>query len=83
MQAQTINIALSKDLVKKVDKVVKKGYGNRIELIQRVLWNYLKDLKEWEEIFEYGRKKARKLGIKNKKEIDDIVYEFRHGRKPS
>lgn len=83
MQTQTVNIALSKDLVKKVDKVAKKGYGNRIELIQRVLWNYLKDLKEWEEILEYGRKKARKLGIKNEKEIDDTVYEFRHGRKPS
>jgi len=83
MQTQTINIALPEDLVKRVDEVSGKKYSNPSKLIKWVLLSYLKDDKEWKEIFDYGKKKARKLGIKNEKEIDDIVYEFRHGRKPS
>lgn len=43
---------------------------------------YLKRIEDWEEIFEYGRKVVKKMGITSKKQIDDIVYEFRHGRKP-
>lgn len=82
MQTQTLNIALPKDLVIKVDSVAKEEYRSRSELIREALRVYLKDKDEWREIFEYGRKKAKELGIKSEKQIDDIVYEFRHGRKP-
>ena len=81
MQTQTFNIALPKDLVKKVDQIAKKEYKNRSELIREALRIYLRDMQEWDEIFEYGKKKARELGIKNEKQIDDMVYEFRHGKK--
>ena len=82
MQTQTLNIALPKVLVKKVDDLAKKEYRNRSELIREALRAYLKDRQEWQEIFEYGRQKAKELGIKSEREIDNIVYEFRHGRKP-
>lgn len=82
MQTQTFNIALPKKLVKKVDEVARKEYRNRSELIREALRAYLKDKDEWQEIFEYGRRKAKEMGIKSEKEIDDIVYEFRHDRKP-
>ncbi len=82
MQTQTLNIALPKDLVKKVDIAAKEEYRNRSELIREALRVYLNDKQEWQGIFEYGRKKAREMRIKNEKQIEDIVYEFRHGRKP-
>ena len=82
MQTQTFNIALPKKLVKKVDEVARNEYRNRSELIREALRAYLKDKDEWQEIFEYGRRKAKEMGIKSEKEIDDIVYEFRHDRKP-
>ena len=83
MQTQTLNIALPMNLVKKVDDRAKKEYKNRSELIREALRIYLQDTQEWEEIFEYGQKAMKKMGIKSEKEVEDIVYEYRHGRKPS
>lgn len=82
MQTQTLNIALPKELVKKVDEVARKEYRNRSELIREALRVYLKDLQQWDEIFEYGRKMGKKMGIKSEEDVNKIVYEFRHGRKP-
>lgn len=82
MQTQTFNIALPKELVKKVDQLAQKEYRNRSELIREALRVYLKDKAEWEQIFEYGKKAMKAMGIKSEKEVDEIVYEFRHGRKP-
>ncbi len=82
MQTQTFNIALPQVLVKEVDKVAKTEYKNRSELIREALRRYLEDKRKWEYIFKTGKKAARKMGITSEKQINDIVYEFRHGRKP-
>lgn len=81
MQTQTLNISLPKELVKKVDERAEKEYRNRSELIREALRIYMKDLSEWDEIFEYGKKVGKKMGIKSEADVDKIVYEFRHGRK--
>jgi len=81
MTTQTLNIALPKDLVKKVDEVAKKEYRNRSELIREALRVYLQDKYEWEQIYKAGEKAMKKMGIKSEEEIDKIVYEYRHGRK--
>lgn len=80
MQTQTFNIALPIELVKKVDAAAKKEYRNRSELIREALRVYLKDRADWQEIFDYGREKAKKMGIKDEKQVDEIVYKFRHGK---
>ncbi len=82
MQTQTLNIALPKELVKKVDERAKKDYKNRSELIREALRVYLRRVEEWDQIFKAGREAGRKMGITSEKQVDDIVYEFRHGRKP-
>ena len=81
MQTQTLNIALPKKLVKKVDEVAKKEYRNRSELIRQALRVYLEDKSEWEQIFKAGKKAMKDMGIKSEEEVDKIVYEYRHGRK--
>jgi len=81
MQTQTLNIALPKDLVKKVDEVAKKEYRNRSELIRQALRVYLEDKNEWEQIFKAGEKAMKDMGIKSEEEVNKIVYEYRHGRK--
>lgn len=83
MQTQTFNIALPKDLVKKVDALAEKEYRNRSELIREALRAYIGKIDRWEHIFASGKKAAKKLGITSEQEINDIVYEFRHGRKSS
>jgi len=82
MQTQTLNIALPKDLVKKVDQQAKEEYRNRSELIREALRIYLSRRQDWNQIFKAGKEAAKKMGITSEEQINDIVYEFRHGRKP-
>ena len=83
MQTQTLNIALPKDLVKRVDEVAKSEYRNRSELIREALRIYINRMDEWNKIFKAGTAAAKKMEITSEKQIEDIVYEFRHGRKSS
>ena len=80
MSTQTLNIALPRELVKKVDEAAKKEYKNRSELIREALRVYLKDMEEWEDLFKYGREIGKKMGIRSEKDVDKIVYEYRHGK---
>lgn len=81
MNTQTLNIALPKELVKKVDELAQKEYRNRSELIRQALRVYLEEKSGWEQIFKAGEKAMKDMGIKNEEEINEIVYEYRHGRK--
>ena len=80
MATQTLNIALPEELVKKVDEAAKREYKNRSELIREALRVYLKDMEEWEDLFKYGREIGKKMGIRSEKDVDKIVYEYRHGK---
>lgn len=82
MNTQTLNISLPRELVKRTDRTAKKEYKNRSEFIREALIARLKEKDEWDQIFKAGRETAKRMGIKNEKQINDIVYEFRHGRKP-
>ena len=82
MNTQTFNIALPKELVKRTDRAARKEYKNRSEFIREALIARIREKEEWEQIFKAGRETAKRMGIKTEKQINDIVYEFRHGRKP-
>jgi CopG family transcriptional regulator / antitoxin EndoAI len=83
MQTKTLNIALPKDLVKKVDEQAKKEYKNRSELIREALRVYLQDKQDWNDLLDYGKKVGKKKGIKSEEDVNKLVYEFRHGKKAS
>ena len=78
MNTQTINISLPSDLLKSADKLAKKESRTRSELIREALRAYVKELSAWEDLFEYGRKQAKKLGIKPK-DIPRLIDEYRRG----
>jgi len=82
MKTKTINIALPGELIKQADRLAKKEYRNRSQLIRQALWVYLRDRIEWERLLRMGKKYGKKMGIKSEEDVDRIVYEFRHGRKP-
>jgi len=78
VNTQTINISLPSDLLKSADKLAKKESRTRSELIREALRAYVKELTAWEDLFEYGRKQAKKLGIKPK-DIPRLIDEYRRG----
>lgn len=80
MQTQTINISIPKKLLTAIDKRAKKEIRTRSELLREATRVYLRRTATWDNIFKYGRKKAKELGIKSEEEVYRIVDEFRHGR---
>lgn len=81
MQTQTFNIALPSSLVARMDLVATNEYRNRSELIREAVRVYLENKLEWNDIFEFGRKAAKKAGVKNEEDVNRIVQEYRHGKK--
>lgn len=81
MQTQTFNIALPVDLVTRMDVVAREEYRNRSELIREAVRVYMDDKKDWDDIFEFGAKVAKKMGIKSEEDVNKIVLEYRHGKK--
>lgn len=80
MRTQTFNISLPKELVNKIDERAKREYKNRSELIKDSLQKYLKDKEEWDRIFDYGKRTAKRMGIKSEEDVYRIVDEYRHGK---
>lgn len=78
MQIQTFNISLPRDLVIKADLVAQKEYRNRSELIKEALMKYLRDKGVWDELFAYGKKIGKKMGIKSEDEVYNLVREYRN-----
>jgi metal-responsive CopG/Arc/MetJ family transcriptional regulator len=83
MQTQTFNIALPVDLVARMDLVAADEYRNRSELIREAMRVYLEDKFEWNDIYEFGQKAAKKVRVKSEEDINRIVQEYRHGKKKS
>lgn len=81
MQTQTFNIVLPKDLVRKADKLAKMEYRNRSELIREALRKYLQEREKWQGIFRSFESAAKKAGITSEKQVNEIVREYRHGKK--
>ena len=79
MQVQTLNISLPKDLVVKADLVAQKEYRSRSELIKEALMGYLKDKGVWDELFAYGKRIGKKMGIKSEEDVYRIVSKYRDG----
>ena len=80
MKTQTFNISMPVKLVKEADEIAKSEYRNRSELIREALTRYITSKRNWDMIFAYGEKQAKKLGITSEEQINDIVSEYRHGK---
>lgn len=81
MNTVTINLSLPRELLKKVDTLARKEFRSRSELMRESLRAYLAEWTEWKELFAYGEKKAKALGIKSEEEVYRIVEEYRRERR--
>lgn len=79
MQTQMFNIALPKLLVAKIDDAAKREYRNRSEFIREAVRIYLQDRNEWDELFAFGGRQAKKAGVTSEKDVDRIVATSRKG----
>ncbi|OGG08904.1 hypothetical protein A2154_03890 [Candidatus Gottesmanbacteria bacterium RBG_16_43_7] len=80
MQTQTFNISMPRELVSNLDKVARREYRNRSELIKEAVRLYIEDRREWDEIFSYGTKQTKSVGVKTEKDINRLVKAYRKGK---
>jgi len=71
MNTQTLNIALPRELAKKVDALAKKEYRSRSGLIREALRAYLRKADEWNQMHASFRKTTKKTD-QRKKECGEI-----------
>lgn len=80
MDTATINLSLPKKLLSQIDQQSEKESRSRSELIREATRSYLKRITAWDEIFKYGRKKAKELGIKSEEDVYRMVRQYRQGK---
>ena len=80
MDTVTINLSLPKNLLSRIDQQSKTESRSRSELIREATRSYLKRISAWDEIFKYGRKKAKELGIKSEEDVYRMIQEYRQGK---
>lgn len=83
MQVQTVNISLPKPLISQVDLLAAQFYATRSDFIRQALVEKIGRRRSWDNIFTYGRRQAKKLGIKTEADVNRMAAKFRHGKRPS
>jgi metal-responsive CopG/Arc/MetJ family transcriptional regulator len=76
MQTQTINISLSKQLVKIADNIAKEEYSSRSDLIRTALISYIETKKRWQKLFAYGKNIAKEKKFKEK-DVEKFIDDYR------
>jgi metal-responsive CopG/Arc/MetJ family transcriptional regulator len=79
MATKTFNISMPEELIKRADRLAKNEQSNRSELLRTALRNYLQEREEWEKVFVYGERQAKKLNIKEE-DVVRLVREVRQGK---
>jgi len=75
MKTKTINLSLPEALLRETDRVAKKQYCNRSELMREALRRVIA-LEQLNELNSYGQSQAKKLGIKPR-DVDRFIAEIR------
>jgi len=72
MDRQVISISLYKKYLKKLDQMSKKEDKSRSQLVRELIDKYETDML-WEDIYEIGRKTAKKFNIKSEEDVLRII----------
>jgi len=79
MKTRTMNISLPERLVKALDRRAEAEARSRSEVIRAAALSYLQWWKEWRELQAYGRKQARRLGLRPQR-LDRLIRQVRTER---
>ena len=79
MQTQTINVSIPTILLQAVDQQAEKEARTRSGFIQETIRAYIERKTGWEKVFRYGRKQARRSGIKPQ-DLETVIDDYRSGK---
>lgn len=77
MATKTLNIALDENLIKKIDKAVKKDLGSRSEYFRRLALADLERRQRWGGLFDAGKQVGEEMGIASEDQIYQITGDYK------
>ncbi len=81
MKTRTLNISLPERLVEALDRRAEAEARSRSEVIRAAALSYLQWWQEWRKLQAYGRRQARRLGIRPQG-LDRLIAQVRTERSP-
>lgn len=76
MRTRTFNISLPEQLVKALDRRAREEARSRSEVLRAAALAYLDWWEQWKELQAYGRRQARRLGLRPK-DVERVISEIR------
>jgi len=77
----TVNIALPKPLLDRIDRTARSESRTRSELVREASRQYIARKERWKAIFRFGRRQAKRLGLKEG-DVAAAVAAVRRARRP-
>lgn len=74
---KTINISLSSELVKQIDRKAVEEFRSRSELIREATLNYIQTKNNWSVLQDDLTKRAKTMKIENEDQIEKLVDSMR------
>lgn len=75
-----MTVSLPPELAREVDRVARKERRSRSELFREALRQYIDRRERWDEIFSYGERRARRVGVQES-DVAEIVKRRRRARR--
>ena len=76
MATVTVNVSFPKPLIKTMDAVAKQEARSRSELLREAVRLYVERKRRWENIFSFGHRQAKRLGLKPQ-DVEVMIDEYR------
>ena len=75
--SKTTTISLPPSLYRDVLRMASAKGMTKSELFREAIRRYQRDEAEWQDILEYGRRKAQAAGIRSEEDIESLIDESR------
>lgn len=75
--SKTTTISLPPSLYRQAMHVARSKGMTRSELFREAFRRLLMEEARWQELLDYGRRKAQEMGIKTEEDVDRVIHEIR------
>ncbi len=76
-KTQIVNMSLPLEIYEEVEKLAKKKKTSKSGILKESLEQYIKQEQQWNLIYKWGEEKAISLGIKDEKDVEKLIQEYR------
>ena len=77
MASKTINVSVSEQIVRELNRLAKRQRRTRSSLLRDAILEYMQQRVSWEDLQADASERARRLGISTEEDVERLVDEVR------